>query len=137
MGATEEFIIGSDVGCCDGRCGVLSRVVVDPIADAIAYLDVESKHGRHGGHLVPISLVASATVKEIRLKCSKAEFEALEPAEEKEFLPDVRGQSGYASGQAISLAYFRAAGPGLIPGPARPGLDKGRSPGEVTFAKLP
>jgi sporulation protein YlmC with PRC-barrel domain len=35
------------------------------------------------------------------------------------------------------LAYFRAAGPGLIPGPARPGLDKGRSPGEVTFAKLP
>src|ERR1019366_3895287 len=80
MGATEEFIIGSDVGCCDGRCGVLSRVVVDPIADAIAYLDVESKHGRHGGHLVPISLVASATAKEIPLTRSKAEFEALAPA---------------------------------------------------------
>src|ERR1039458_6955117 len=101
MGAAEEFSIGSDVGCCDGRCGVLSRVVVDPIADAIAYLDVESKHGRHGGHLVPISLVASATAKEIRLKCSKAEFEALEPAQENEFLPGVGERSGYASGQAV------------------------------------
>jgi len=134
MGEAEEFIIGSGVTCSDGLCGVLSRVVVDPIADAIAYLDVESRHRRHRGHLVPISLVAGTTAKEIRLKCSKAEFDALEPAEEKEFLPDVGGQSGYASGQAISMAYFRAAGPGLIPGPARPGLDKG---GEITFAKLP
>ena len=92
MGETEEFIIASDVACSDGRCGVLSRVVIDPIADAIAYLDVESKHGRHGGHLVPISLVASATAKEIRLKCSKAEFEALEPAKETELLPDVGGR---------------------------------------------
>jgi hypothetical protein len=88
MGEIEEFIVGSDVTCSDGTCGVLSRVVVDPIADVIAYLDIESKHGRHGGHLVPISLVASATAKEIRLKGSRAEFEALDPAKEKEFLPD-------------------------------------------------
>jgi sporulation protein YlmC with PRC-barrel domain len=138
MGATEEFIIGSDVGCSDGRCGVLSRVVVDPIADAIAYLDVEPKHGRHGGHLVPISLVASATAKEIRLKCSKAEFEALEPAQENEFLPGVGERSGYASGQAVWLSYFRNAGHGMtVPGSARPGPDKGLSTGEVSYAKVP
>jgi hypothetical protein len=138
MGATEEFIIGGDVGCSDGRCGVLSRVVVDPIADAIAYLDVESKHGRHGGHLVPISLVASATAKEIRLKCSKAEFEALEPAQENEFLPGVGERSGYASGQAVWLSYFRNAGHGMtVPGSARPGPDKGLSTGEVSYAKVP
>src|ERR1039458_7799183 len=122
MGEIEEFIIGSDVACSDGPCGVLSRVVVDPIANAIAYLNVEPKHRRHGGHLVPISLVASATAKEIRLKCSKAELEALEPAEENEFLPGVGGQSGYASGQAVWLAYHRRAGFGrAMPGPARPG----------------
>jgi sporulation protein YlmC with PRC-barrel domain len=138
MGEIEEFIIGSDVACSDGPCGVLSRVVVDPIANAIAYLNVEPKHRRHGGHLVPISLVASATAKEIRLKCSKAELEALEPAEENEFLPGVGGQSGYASGQAVWLAYHRRAGFGrAMPGPARPGHGKGLRPDEVTFAKLP
>lgn len=137
MGETEEFIIGSDVTCSDGRCGVLSRVVVDPISDVIAYLDVESKHGRHGGHLVPISLVAGATAKEIRLTCDTATFDALESAHEKEFLPYVEGRPGYAPGQVISLAYFRTVGPGLTPGPVLPGVDQGHSPGQVTFAKLP
>jgi sporulation protein YlmC with PRC-barrel domain len=136
MGVTEEFNIGSNVGCSDGRCGLLSRVVVDPIADAIAYLDVESKHGRHGGHLVPISLVASATAKEIRLKCSKAEFEALEPAKETELLPDVGGRSPNAFGQAVWSSYSRGVTHGM-PDLARPGPDKGLRPGEVTSAKLP
>jgi hypothetical protein len=138
MGETEEFIIGSDVACGDGPCGVLSRVVVDPIADTIAYLDVESKHGRHGGHLVPITLVASATAKEIRLKCTKAEFEALEPADEKEFLPGVGRRPGYASAQAVWMSYYRFASFGRTAGPSgRPEHDKGLSPGEVSFAKVP
>src|ERR1700759_4467266 len=89
MGEIEEFIVGSDVACRDGPCGVLSRVVIDPIADAVACLDVEAKNPRHHGHLVPISLVATATAKEIRLKSRKASFEELEPAQENEFLPGV------------------------------------------------
>jgi len=144
MGEIEEFIVGSDVACSDGPCGVLSRVVVDPIADAIAYLDVEPKHRRHGGRLVPISLVAGATANEIRLNCSEAEFEALEPAEENEFLPGVGGgQSGYDPGQAVSLPYFKLISPGLGPmgmamaGPALSGRPKGLGPHEMTLAKLP
>src|ERR1039458_9260666 len=124
MGAAEEFSIGSDVGCCDGRCGVLSRVVVDPIADAIAYLDVESKHGRHGGHLVPISLVATATAKEIRLKCSKAEFEALEPAEENEFPARSRGTVGLCVRAGGLVGLFQACRPWQGTRPARPGPGK-------------
>jgi hypothetical protein len=138
MGEIEEFIVGGDVACSDGPCGVLSRVVVDPIANAIAYLDVEPKHRRHGGHLVPISLVASATAKEIRLKCSKAEFEALEPTEENEFLPGVGGQSGYASGQALWLAYYERTGHGMaMPDLARPGPDKGLGPMRSPLPSFP
>jgi uncharacterized protein YrrD len=138
MGEIEEFIVGSDVACSDGHCGVLSRVVIDPIADAIAYLDVESQLRRHRGHLVPISLVAAATAKEIRLKCRKAEFEALEPAEEKEFLPGVEGQAGYSPAQALRLPYFRQAGLGLAMPESPPTVPKNAvvSSG-VTFAKLP
>lgn len=137
MHEIEEFIAGSHVACSDGSCGVLSRVVVDPIADAIAYLDVERKHRRHDGHLVPISLVASATAKEIRLKCSKAEFEALEPAEETDYLPAVGGRSGYPSG-TVWMAYFTQASRGLAAsGSNRAPADRGPSPGEVSIAKVP
>jgi hypothetical protein len=138
MGETDEFVIGSDVACSDGPCGVLSRVVVDPIAGAIAYLDVEPRHCRHGGHLVPISLVANATTKETRLKCSKAEFEALEPAEDTEFLPAVGGQSGYTPGQALWLPYFSRAGHGgAIPGAVLPSHDMALRSNEVSSGKVP
>jgi sporulation protein YlmC with PRC-barrel domain len=138
MGEIEEFIVGSDVACSDGPCGVLSRVIIDPIADAVAYLDVESKHRRHHGHLVPVSLVAAATAKEIRLTCSKAEFDALEPAQEKEFLPGVEGQSGYSPAQALRLPYFRQSGVGLAMPESPPTIPENAfvSSG-VTYDKLP
>ena len=136
MGELEEFVVGNDVACSDGACGVLARVVVDPIANAIAYLDVESKHRGHGGHLVPMSLVDSGGAKAIRLKSSKAEFEALEPTEETEFLPGVGGQSGNTP--ALWLPYFTRAGHGVVmPGSALMAGDKGLGSNEVTFAKLP
>jgi hypothetical protein len=137
MDEIEEFIVGSDVACSDGRCGVLSRVIIDPIADAIAYLDVESRRRRHNGRLVPISLVATAAAEEIRLKCSKAEFEALAPAQEQEFLPAVEEQ-GYSPGQALRLPYFRLTGHvPAMPDSPRPGHDRARVSSEVTFATLP
>jgi hypothetical protein len=138
MGEIEEFIVGSEVACSDGPCGVLSRVVIDPIADAIAYLDVESKYRRHHGHLVPISLVATATAKKIRLKCAKAEFEALEPAEENEFLPGVEGQAGYSPTEALRLPYFRQSGLGLAMPESPPSVpESAYMSSGVTYDKLP
>jgi hypothetical protein len=138
MGEIEEFIVGSDVACSDGRCGVLSRVIIDPIADAIAYLDVESRHRRQHGRLVPISLVATAAAQEIRLKCSKAEFEALGPAQANEFLPGVEGQSGYSPTEALRLPYFRQSGLGLAMPESPPTIPENAfvSSG-VTYDKLP
>lgn len=138
MGEIEEFIVGSDVACSDGRCGVLSRVIIDPIADAIAYLDVESRHRRHSGRLVPISLVATAAAKEIRLKCSKAEFEALGPAQENEFLPGVEGQAGYSPTEALRLPYFRQSGLGLAMPESPPTIpESAYMSSGVTYDKLP
>ncbi len=138
MGEIEEFIVGSDVACSDGPCGVLSRVVINPITDAVAYLDVESKHRRHHGHLVPVSLVAAATAKEIRLTCTKAEFEALAPAEEQEYLPAVEERSDYSPAQELRLPYFRLTGhEPARPDSPPPGHERARVSREVTFAALP
>ena len=102
---TTEFTIGSEVSCSDGVCGELRRVVVDPIARALTHLVVEPRHRQGMGHLVPIDLVDS-TAKEIRLRCTTSQFEALESAEETQFLPGASGQWGYRPEQMLSWPYY-------------------------------
>lgn len=105
VASAASYIIGSDVTCDNERCGQLSRVIVEPIDRVLTHLVVEPKHGRNSGSLVPIGLVDSSAGRagpatggpttggatasdgrqspgEIRLTCTKAEFDALEAAEE-------------------------------------------------------
>lgn len=105
MSDNTEFTIGSEVSCSDGVCGELGRVVVDPVAKALTHLVVEPKHASGVGRLVPVDLVDSAG-QEIRLRCSSAEFDALEHAEETQFLPGASGQWGYGQGQIMSWPYY-------------------------------
>jgi hypothetical protein len=81
MAEIAQFTIGTKAGCSDGTCGEVTRVTVDPVAEALTHLVVEPEHRRGHGKLVPLSLV-DATAGQIRLRCTKAEFEKLEPAEE-------------------------------------------------------
>jgi hypothetical protein len=46
MTGPTEFTIGSEVCSSDGPCGVLARVVIDPVARAPAHLVVATKRGR-------------------------------------------------------------------------------------------
>ena len=91
MSESTEFTIGSDVLCSDGLCGELGRVVVDPVAKALTHLVVEPTHKQGLGRLVPVDFVES-TEQTIRLRCSIAEFDALEYAEETKFRPGASGQ---------------------------------------------
>ena len=66
---------------------------------------VEPRH-RHGpGRLVPLGL-ADATAGEIRLRCTLADFEKLDPAEETQFLPGTPGYPGYDPEQVLSMPYY-------------------------------
>ena len=120
MGETAEYSIGSEVTCSDGICGELSRVVVDPVARILTHLVVDPKHRQGQGRLVPIDLV-EATAEEIRLRCTTAEFDALEDAEETRFLPDVTGDMGYGSGETYSWPYYGIGG-GAVLGMGGPGI---------------
>jgi len=116
MGAGEQFNIGEQVSCADGECGTLTRVVIDPLAKAVTHLVVESRHGRAGERLVPVSLVTS-TDRGIQLSCHRDEFAKLESAREEEYLPGPSGDYGYASGQALMMPYFPLlAGSGMAMG---------------------
>lgn len=106
MSEAALYTMGSEVSCSDGVCGELRWVVVDPVARTLTHLVVVPKHEHEQGRLVPVDLVDSAA-GEIHLRVTSAQFEALDSAVEREFLPTLNELSwGYGSGQVLSLPYF-------------------------------
>ena len=83
MAEAAEFKIGAKANCSDGYCGELRRVIIDPADQAITHLVIEPKHRREPGRLVPIDLV-DATLGQIGLRCTIAEFSQLDPADDLE-----------------------------------------------------
>ncbi len=106
--AEAQFTIGADVSCTDGVCGAVRRVVVDPLARAVTDLVVAPEHRPESGRLVPLDLVDDTT-GEIRLRCTRAEFEKLDPAEETHFVAGTE-HPGYQPDQVLSLPYFGVRG---------------------------
>lgn len=128
--ASTPFTIPSDAVCSDGVCGGLSAVVVDPIARVVTHLVVTPKVGP--SRLVPLEM-ADATTPELRLRCTQAEFEQLEPAEEERFLQNPSGQLGYPAGQVYAWPYY-GIGVGLG---AAPMLAVDTVPQAITCDSLP
>ena len=77
MADTAEFTIGSEVSCSDGPVGKVSRVVVNPVAKALTHLVVEPGFRQGPSRLVPLDLVDGGDGGEVRIGCTKAEFEKL------------------------------------------------------------
>ncbi len=105
MTETMQFSIGADASCSDGICGEVSRVVVDPVAKAVTHLVVEPKHRKGLGRLVPLDLVEIVN-GEIQVRCSNAEFDQLDLAEETDFLPGGYGYGAYGTGQVLYRPYY-------------------------------
>ncbi len=76
-----EFTVGVRTECSDGYCGQLSRIITDPATRKITHLVIKPEHRRQSDRLVPIELV-DMTADDISLRCTLAEFEKLQPAEE-------------------------------------------------------
>lgn len=122
MSGSADFVIGTDVTCSDGACGELRRVVIDPVDRRVTHLVVEPRHRHDKGHLVPVDLVTSAE-GEIKLRCTRSDFKALEPAEDTRFIGGASGEWPYRQDQMLSQPYFSLGslrtGAVLVP----PGMD--------------
>ena len=116
MADTAEFAIGAEASATDGPVGKVSRVVVDPVAKALTHLVVEPGLGQGPSRLVPLDLVDGGGASEVRLSCTKAEFENLEPAEETKFIPRTTSFGSYGAGDVLSWPYYGAAGIGDLDG---------------------
>ena len=109
--AEMPFRIGADATCADGVCGKVIRVVVDPVARAVTDLVVRPRHWPGLGRLVPLNLVDAATPKEVRLRCTRAEFDELRFAEDAHFRQgtSLDQHSGYSAEQLLMLPYYKRA----------------------------
>jgi sporulation protein YlmC with PRC-barrel domain len=106
MTELTELTIGSGVACSDGACGVLARVVIDPVRRELTHLGVEPEHGVGRGHLVPVGLVVSVAKEQVRLSSSISQFESLDEAEETQLLPGGDGEWGFEPDQIRSWPYY-------------------------------
>jgi sporulation protein YlmC with PRC-barrel domain len=116
MADTTQFTIGTEATCSDGAVvGTLSRVIVNPVAQAVTHLVVDPEHQSNQGRLVPLDLVDAAPGG-IRLRCTKAEFEDLAPAEETQFIPATDDYDGYGPEQIGFMPYYGLGGGMIVPG---------------------
>ena len=109
MPETERFTIGAEVSCTDGPCGTLTRVVLDPVAEVVTHLIVQPRREQGPAKLVPVELVDSAA-DAIRLKCSSAEFDSLDPAREGQFIASDNDVPNYRTTDTVAWPHFSYRG---------------------------
>jgi uncharacterized protein YrrD len=103
MAAETKLRIGVSVSCSDGHCGEVRRLIIDPATDAVTHLVIQSGHRKETARLVPSHLVES-TNGEIRLRCTRAEFDRLDRAEER-YLADPADQHVGDVGSVLGEVY--------------------------------
>lgn len=112
MANGAQFTIGAKASCSDGPCGEVRRVLIDPATDTVTHLVIQPPHRREAGRLVPLDLV-DTTAGNVRLRCTRAEFDKLDRAEESDVVEGT--DSGGLLGDALvheGGEAFAPAGPG-------------------------
>jgi hypothetical protein len=126
MSNTQLFLLGADVRCADKESGKLTSLVVSPGDDVVTHLVVEAARKEIPARLVPLDLVDSELSgkagRQIRLRCSIAEFEWLDPAEATYSYPEDQGTQVRPGTSEASWPEY--APPGLMGGPGLP-ADRG------------
>ncbi|HVT71158.1 MAG TPA: PRC-barrel domain-containing protein [Trebonia sp.] len=126
-----QFTIGGHASLSDGTHCRITRVIVDPVKQTITHLVVEPGHRASLSRLVPLDLVESSG-GQVRLHCTEAELERLDPAEEVKFLPGTAPFPGYSPGQVGFWPYYSLGINGRVGGEVTEGLTADVvPPGEV------
>jgi len=110
MAEETQFTLGAKTHCSDGACGEVRRLVIDPAADTVTHLVVQPGHRREDARLVPVGLV-EATAREVRLRCTRAEFDKLDYAEERDLVGGGGGSLGGGLEYSASGEAYAPVGP--------------------------
>jgi hypothetical protein len=102
VAAEAKFTIGARASCSDGSCGEVRRLIIDPATDMVTHLVIQPGHRREAGRLVPVHLVDTAA-GEIRLRCTLAQFDQLDPAEQLDIVEGPLPSSDDFTGNSLEF----------------------------------
>jgi sporulation protein YlmC with PRC-barrel domain len=114
MAAETKFTIGVRANCSDGHCGEVRRLIIDPATEAVTHLVIQPGRRKEAARLVPCDLVET-TEGEIRLRCTRAEFDRLDYAEEREPVDEADQYVGAAGGFLGSGLAYGVSGEAYAP----------------------
>jgi sporulation protein YlmC with PRC-barrel domain len=117
-GEKQRFRIGARVDAADGRCGHLTRIIIDPVAQSLTHLVVRPPRHEELSRLVPVDAVEAVDSHMIRLRYTKREFDQLDVAEDVHFLPADTDPFGYG-GDSATLPYYGLEAAVQSPGSGR------------------
>jgi len=87
--ASQDYQIGAAVHCLDGRCGKLTRVVIDPATNEITDLIVEKGALMRSDRVVPIAAITRVSREGIWLDVKSDKVETYAKYTEREFVVPV------------------------------------------------
>ena len=110
MAGEPQITIGARASCTDGHCGEVRRLIIDPATETVTHLVIQPGHRQEAGRLVPVQLVETAD-GEIRLRCTRAEFDKLDHAAERDMVagpesPEIAGRGGVTYGELRGATVF-------------------------------
>ncbi len=83
-----EIPLNAPVECTDGVYGHSAYVLINPVADQVTHLVVKADTFPNTEYIVPVDLVAETIIDMVRLRCSKAELEKLDPFIKTKFIEE-------------------------------------------------
>jgi hypothetical protein len=100
--AGEQFTIGARASCTDGHCGEVRRLIIDPATETVTHLVIQPGHRQEAGRLVPVHLVET-TDREIRLRCTRADFDKLDHAAERDMVEGPESSQIVAGPESLQM----------------------------------
>ncbi len=107
-----QIPLNAQVECTDGIYGRSKYVLIDPVVDHVTNLIVKEDADPNTEYIVPVDFVTETIADTIRLSCSKAELEKMDPFIETKFIKEQvperysrYGYGGYGMGSLYYMPY--------------------------------
>jgi sporulation protein YlmC with PRC-barrel domain len=83
-----EIPLQAQVECTDGICGRSVYVLLNPLINQATHLVVKEDLSPNTEYIVPVDVITTTIADTIRLRCSKAELEKMDPFVKTEFVEE-------------------------------------------------
>jgi sporulation protein YlmC with PRC-barrel domain len=93
-----EIPLNAQVECTDGVCGRSMYVVLNPVFEQVTHLVVKEDSSPGIEYMVPVDFVTDTTGNTVRLRCSKAELEKMDPFIQTTLIAENVPESNYSRG---------------------------------------